>query len=69
MTGSLGSSFYTAFRSTLDDGLELAFEVAKNSLVIVMEGQKGYRVTLFGREVESPRSGADLPSLRSYMGL
>jgi len=68
VAGSSGYSFATAFRSTLDDGTELIFEAVQNSLPIVMEDQEGNRWTLFGRAVEGPRSGSDLPVLRSYTG-
>jgi hypothetical protein len=68
VAGSSGYTFSTAFRSTLDDGTELTFKAVQDSLPVVMLDQEGNKWTLFGRAVEGPRSGSELPVLRSYTG-
>ena len=68
VAGSSGSSFATAFKSTLEDGTVLTFEAVQDSLPVVMKDQEGNKWTLFGRAVEGPRTGSDLPVLRSYTG-
>ncbi len=68
VVGSSAYSFATAFRSTLVDGTELIFEAVQDSLPVVMRDQEGNIWTIFGRALEGPRAGSDLPVLRSYRG-